>query len=68
MALPKAACFSGGGDLLYFLHVVPERQFDVIGGDAAETIINEDEDAERRAVCAPFGALYLCRPRITSSA
>lgn len=42
---------AGGGDLLYFLHVVPERHFDVIGGDAAETIINEDEDEERRAVC-----------------
>lgn len=40
----------GGIDLLYFLHVVPERQFDIIGGDAAETIISEDEDAERRAV------------------
>ncbi|CAL8461955.1 g1486 [Coccomyxa elongata] len=43
-------CRPGGDDLLYFLHVVPERQFDVIGGDAAETIVDEDEDAERRAV------------------
>ena len=39
-----------GGDLLYFLHVVPERQFEVIGGDAAETIINEDESAEKQVV------------------
>ena len=37
-------------DLLYFLHVVSEHSYDVIGGDAAETIISEDEDAERRAV------------------
>ena len=39
-----------GGDLLYFLHVVPERQFEVIGGDAAETIVNEDVSAEKQVV------------------
>lgn len=39
-----------GGDLLYFLHVVPERQFEVIGGDAAETIVEEDVSAEQQVV------------------
>ncbi|CAK0783728.1 hypothetical protein CVIRNUC_006927 [Coccomyxa viridis] len=38
------------GDLLYLLHVVPERKFEVIGGDAAETIVSEDEAAEIQVV------------------
>ncbi|CAL5222703.1 g5105 [Coccomyxa viridis] len=42
--------FRPGGDLLYFLHVVPERQFEVIGGDAAETIVEEDVSAEQQVV------------------
>ena len=38
------------GDLLYLLHIVPERKFEVIGGDAAETIVSEDEAAEIQVV------------------
>lgn len=30
--------------------MVPERQFEVIGGDAAETIMSEDESAEKQVV------------------
>lgn len=43
------------GDLLYFLHVVPERQFEVIGGlgDAGETIVEEDVTAEKQVVRIP---------------
>ena len=43
------------GDLLYFLHVVPERQFEVIGGlgDAGETIVEEDVTAEIQVVRIP---------------
>ena len=47
---------AGGGDLLYFLHVVPERQFDVIGGDVAETFVSEDTEAEQRVV--PLSFIY----------
>ena len=43
---------AGENDLLYFLHVVSEHSYNVIGGDAAETIISEDEAAEKRAVGA----------------
>lgn len=43
------------GDLLYLLHVVPERQFKVIGGlgDAGETIVEEDVTAENQVVRNP---------------
>lgn len=43
------------GDLLYLLHVVPERQFEVIGGlgDAGETIVEEDVTAEKQVVRIP---------------
>ena len=30
--------------------MVPERQFEVIGGDAAETIVEEDVSAEKQVV------------------
>lgn len=49
-----------GGDLLYFLHVVPERRFEVIGGDAAETIINEDESAEKQVVASSLSKFFTC--------
>lgn len=52
--LPLLVCIAGGNDLLYFLHVVAERQYDIIGGDAAETIVNEDVEAEQRAVRLHF--------------
>lgn len=46
----KKLCNGLQGDLLYLLHVVPERKFEVIGGDAAETIVSEDEAAEIQVV------------------
>lgn len=52
-----------GGDLLYFLHVVPERQFEVIGGDAAETIINEDESAEKQVVAGSLSKNFFMSPK-----
>ena len=52
---------TGNNDMLYFLHVVAEHTFNVIGGDAAETIISEDEVAEKQAVCGPLHAAYTAR-------
>ena len=41
---------NAAGDLVTFLHVIPSSQYVVVGTDAADTIVEEDDAAQQQQV------------------